>query len=46
MPQRKKLKRRFGKDHQRPIMQKFDTRYAENYDKIDWSKKNDKKKKD
>jgi hypothetical protein len=30
----KRLKRRFGKDNQRPIVQKYDPRYAERWDEI------------
>lgn len=35
----KRLKRRFGKDNQRPIVQKFDKDYANKYDQIDWLNK-------
>jgi len=36
--QREKLKRRFGKDHQRPIFQKKKSEnWRKRYDKIDWS---------
>lgn len=45
MPARKRLKRRFGKDHERPIMSRPTTeKYRINYAKIDWSKKDEKKK--
>jgi len=44
MPAKKRLKRRFGKDNDRPIYQKFNKDYAEKYDKIDWKKKKEVKK--
>lgn len=39
MPFRQKLKRRFGKDHERPIVMKPKSdEWHEKYDQIDWNK--------
>ncbi len=39
MPMRQRLKRRFGKDHERPIVMKPKSdNWKKNFDLIDWSK--------
>ena len=39
----KRLKRRFGKDNERPIYQKYNSKYAEAYDRIFKKDKQDEK---